>query len=415
MNLIKKINTCCFLCILFFMLFECLIGHTVLEPMIRLRTASYLFLFISTFFVFRKKLPRLCNVSFIFFVTYYVIVGVFDFFAFLNLKNINGFIVYKQMFLFLLLFYVYYFLEETSTLTYSKAKKYLVIFAGCFVVINMIGYFIDSPIWQDPRVPGRIGRGYATLDVITLTYSYIILLMDDRLRLNCKLHFVLMLLIPIGIISLASGTGMFTLGLTVVIFLLSCLRTANFYDKMKNQFLQSMIILSVLLAIGWGILLREAPIVAETLVSNVENRIGVMLEGKKYEGEINTVEWREDQYDYITKKFFTSHWDNLFGIGFSKVNFSDTRDSNSVYIENQYNLNLVTLGIVGSVLFIFSLLEICFRAYKLSANPRRFMYYVAMMIFAASCYTIVPMQTFSVLSYFSLFLAMFYRESRKYC
>lgn len=184
---------------------------------------------------------------------------------------------------------------------------------------------------------------------------------------------------------------------------------------MKNQFLQSMIILSVLLAIGWGILLREVPIVAETLVSNVENRIGVMLEGKKYEGEINTVEWREDQYDYITKKFFTSHWDNLFGIGFSKVNFSDTRDSNSVYIENQYNLNLVTLGIVGSVLFIFSLLEICFRAYKLSANPRRFMYYVAMMIFAASCYTIVPMQTFSVLSYFSLFLAMFYRESRKYC
>lgn len=411
MNIIKGINTCCFLCILFFIHFECFIGNTVFEPIIRLRTISYLCLFISTFFIFKKKLPHVSNISFRLFGYFYFIIGVINFFSFLSIENINGFIVYKQFYLFLLLFYTFYFLEDISFLTYSDVKKYLVISAGFFVVTNTICYFWnDSSIWQKPKAPGRIGRGYSTLDVISLTFSYIILLMDNNLKIPRSHCLLLMVLIPLGIILLASGTGIFTLGLTIISFIAINLLYTNFYQKARKQFYQSIIILSAFFVIGWGILLREEPAIAESLVTTMENRIGVMLEGKNYESEINTIEWREEQYDYITKKFIRSPWDYLFGVGFSKVNYSDTRNSNSIYIENQYNLNKVTLGIIGSILFILSLLEVCVRIYKLPIKPRHFMYYIAIMVFAASCYTIVPMQTFSVLSYFALFLVLLYRE-----
>lgn len=285
-------------------------------------------------------------------------------------KN-TGLVAYMQ-YLFLPL-YIYIFLNFSS-LTKKKITdylRYIVYLAVMWTFVNTFLYFFELPIWEEHQQwIGRISNGYPTVDVVCLNYTLFILLFLDNLGIGKIRRLFSTFIIIIGIISQFSGTGTAILFVMIFSFILSSLKKEK--QKLKWNFYISLVSVFLFLLTGFAYFYAQQPELTKYAMSVITKKISFFVGEDNVESEWNsfdqdTMEVREEEFEIQKRKHLTSLSNRVFGVGFKNVTTYSSFNSKDIFIEDQYGMNLVTIGYIGSflfVLFVISPLKRWIKFYK---------------------------------------------------
>ena len=371
----KKIAVICFEILLFFTFFGSILSLSILPafPGLKLfltflRYGSYFYICVLLFKEKRISSFSVLGRPFIYLFIYFLFIGLLSLPDFLT-WGVDGFKHYKQIFIFLLLFDAYYNYEK---LTGKKQKHLLsrfVFWAVLFSVVN-ISLFISAPPFVNKIYVGRFSVGYPTEESVILSMAFAVVLYSSYVyyRSNIRLLFTIVLFLQC--VLLFTGSGTVFLILILAVFPLSVIR--NLDNKIKKQirinFLKFIISILILFGIGLSYCLKYYPEIVEISLPVVENRLLTIM-GKESNSSINTntQELRNDQYLNHRNQYQRTLVSKTIGIGFGPV--SDDLDkyqysNRYIFIEDQYKMNLVTIGFIGSSLYIIVLLSFLLFPFK---------------------------------------------------
>lgn len=403
--IIRKLDSLFLYIIFFFVFFECLIGRSILASFVSIRTICYFILLLNMIFVFKRGYKISQDKSLVIFGIYYLIIGI------VHLSFLGSGVKY-YLYPFIILLFICFFrnIQIVSSLSIDKCKKTLIYIAAFFVVINIILYFIDLPIWNTTRPWGRISRGYSTVDVVTLNLTLILLLIDKTINLKYHERLILTFIITIGIIVQASGSGMIYLIIIYASTFFICFKNKKdtYFKQIKKTIGMLSIIITLFITSAFTYISINYPSVSEGFTYMISNRVLVIL-GHSDEVDDNTMEVREEQGEIANKTFIKNNTDFLFGIGFNSINFTE-KTNQTLYIEEQYALNKITIGYIGNLLFILIILYNLYKLRYLKKLHLKVMYGCFWTIFALSCKTIDPLYVFPIVIYFAFYYCLFYND-----
>lgn len=297
--------------------------------------------------------------------------------------------------------YLFTYYEEVTGKTMSSLLAFCLNVAVAHVVLNTFFYFVELPIWKTFHPYwGRISQGYPTIDVVTLSFSLAICLICNSLKWTiCKrLCYALILVVGIGL--LASGTGLVML---VVIFF-GAFFTSLAGKNSKKQFMVSVsafFIISVCFSFSIQIIKLVDSTLYEEMYLSVQNRFAILTGGKS-EMDVNTMEVREERRKRLSR-FLTSPIDKICGTGFAHVDMNPTNErnvGNAVFLEDQYSVNLLTIGYIGTVLYFGFLLIDLLACFKRKENLRG----LIIGLFLISTFTSGCLINYSIAIFTGLFL-----------
>jgi len=134
------------------------------------------------------------------------------------------------------------------------------------------------------------------------------------------------------------------------------------------------------------------------------NRLDILL-GRKSDVDINTLEVRSEQYERQRKKLIGDVTEYLFGVGaVYATSDADIIHPKKIYIESQYSLNQITLGLLGNVLMVAcfaSLLIRTMRRRDIGADVK-ITYSLFVALFATACANVCPFNCYSTIVLFAL-------------
>ena len=122
----------------------------------------------------------------------------------------------------------------------------------------------------------------------------------------------------------------------------------------KKQFMVSVsafFIISVCFSFSIQIIKLVDSTLYEEMYLSVQNRFAILTGGKS-EMDVNTMEVREERRKRLSR-FLTSPIDKICGTGFAHVDMNPTNErnvGNAVFLEDQYSVNLLTIGYIGTAL-----------------------------------------------------------------
>ena len=349
------------------------------------KAVIFVLLIISFFNKNKVHYPRNINIlSISLFYIYLLIAGIatlsppFD-------KTNEGFTMYMQYMY--LPFYIYIFLnfDATTGKTYYQYFRYLINVACVFVLLNLFLYFYEIPIWEEFRPWfGRISNGYPTTDVVCLSYSLLILIFDENLRLSKFRRMLSTIIVVSGIIMQVSGTGIFLMAIIILVFIYCQFKKGS--DVLRKNMRNSFVFILVLLSIGFSILYKNEPQIANSALSLVTNKISYFIGDEKIQTEwegisfdSDTMEFREDEFKESSKLLKTP-LDYLTGIGFQKVSTSYKYwKPGTMYVESQYDCNLITIGYLGSLLFVLFIISPLKKWYMLRSEMNVHLFYMGVL------------------------------------
>lgn len=418
-----RLNYFLFQIIGFFIFFGAIIGKSIFAPAAILRVLAFSALFVICL-IHRKKLrcfPKtISKYSAITFYLFFVLIGFFSLDALIDSENEGG-RIYRQYFFFLVFIYEFVNFTKLTGKPISDFLHFLVKIAVTWVIINTLLYFVELPIWENFRNwPGRISNGYPTVDVICLCFALIIVLFVEKLGTSKWKRLICTFIIIAGIISQFSGTGTVALITILITFSIVTLISNDLSGDLKQNFFLSIFAFILFVMTGFGYFYTKEPELTETALSLITKKAEYFI-GDEYElPEWGTKQWgdtaemREEQFASNMKRL-RSVADHLLGIGFNDVTMDNGGASkrNGVFIEDQYSLNYISIGYIGSILFLifvcapvvdwmkFNLTRRCFAGAAFGA--------LCTLVFLFSCRTLITMASAQVEMAYGFFYAVLLR------
>ena len=248
--------------------------------------------------------------------------------------------------------YLFTFYERITGKSFQSLITFIVKVAVAHVIINTFLYFVEIPIWKSFHPYwGRISQGYPTIDVVVLSFSLAICLMYSRLELKSATRVLFSFILVVGNILQASGTGVVML---VFIFLLAIL--LPLFQKNGKKSVRVPLVTLVIVGLSFSTASQIIKHVDESLYDSMylslQNRIAI-LTGSKSEMDIDTMDVREHRRQGI-KRFQTTIGEKVFGTGFAHIDMNPKNErllGNTIFLEDQYSINMLTIGYVGNFLF----------------------------------------------------------------
>lgn len=316
---------------------------------------------------------------------------------------------------FLIAIYLFSYFPKLTHQTYDKYILFLVKTGIVFVILNTTLYFVSIPIWTNYHMWwGRISCGYPTMDVITLSYTLLILLYYPIPKLKPLTRVFFIIIILIGCILQFTGTGIVILGLILPLTLLYYFFSPN-KRPLKREILITFGILILITGSAISFVKIQFPqeyAQGEFLILNKIN----ILTGEEDENDVNTLAIREEQFKEI-KERQNLLFEEIFGIGLGNAtNDEDKLESiqSSFMIEDQYSLVQVCYGYIGLILYILIPCSFALHVLIRKKTPMnmRCLFGGAVIIFLANSKTLIPLVLFPNYIYFPLFIVLF--KQRKY-
>lgn len=355
---------------------------------------------------------KIYNVGLLLFFTYHVIVGFCSLPFLLSFASFT--IFYKSLQILMFIYASYYFYELTGV--YIKQLFTFIVKVGIsFVFINTILYFVELPIWEIGTARkwwGRISCGYPTMDVITLSYTLIILLYFENLQIKPTRRLIYTAIIIIGILLQATGTGLITLSLIIFVTILYFLFFKSSISLKKNA--RKILFIIIIVCFSIPIVINKyAPELYEQMYVIVENKIMVLLDDDNVEDEHNTLTIRENQYTKAIKEQNTD-FKKIFGLGMSAVTYDAdlaSEDDRYIYIEDQYGINRAIYGYLGSFLYILFIIITFLEIIQIKhiKSNTKILFILSIMVFAINSKTLIPLVLFSNTIYFAILFAIMKR------
>lgn len=405
----------CFQVLIFFSFFSSILVNTNYASVFSgIRLLVFFILFIRIYFNQRRMFKfQIFGLPFIFLFAYNLFSGIYSIDGFIK-NGSEGFMYYKQFFLFSISIYMFFYFREITKLSYDKLFTYIVFMGSIFAIANILFYFYVPPFILGQTFVGRFSVGYPTVDVIPLLFSLIIAVFYPTLLVCNFIKYILIGIISIGILSQFTGSGTVLIIAVFVIYFFYLI-----VDQFKNKSLSKKFLFFVcLFFITAGVIyntVRTYPKAFEVPLSVLENRIN-SLSGKSSRYDVDTQEMRYEQYERNKKKYIVDDADYVLGVGFGNVTLDMEKVSNSgkwIFIENQYLFNMITYGIIGSILFIFFILGEFYQIFKINLNlPVKFMLFTSVVVYSVASYNICTLNIFQVFFLFSAFLG--YQNRIKY-
>jgi hypothetical protein len=362
----------------------------------------------STLLRFRIKISILGIPLAVFFL-YHLLMGLISVpqFILLNPQGVASF--YKFLQLGMLIFAFYNFQELTKK-PYELLFNYFVRIAVLFVIIGTLGYFYELPIWINFRPWfGRFSSGYPTMDVISLSYALSLLLFYDNLRLSLIKRILYTILVIIGIVLQVTGTGFISLILIICTFILYAFTKSSKQKILRlSGTLSIFIILIFALSIvnTFKVMYPEEYDQAEKIALN---KFYSFFDKNEVEESLDTNLMRQDQLEHA-KQFQENMFQKVLGIGLGRLNMDTLKDQNRnefYHIEDQYSINLIAYGYVGSLFFILFILNCLLGSIKskhVDINIR-FLLFICAIIYTINNMTLITLYLFSNTAAFALIYA----------
>lgn len=417
-----RLNYFLFQIIGFFIFFGALTGRSIFSMVGVLRVFAFLtLLFICLLhnkelrFFPKKNLSKFLTVLF---YLYFLFVGFLSIDAIIDSTNEGG-RIYRQYFFLLVFIYEFVNFKKLTNRSLCQYLYFLITMAAAWVVINFLLYFIELPIWENYRPwVGRISNGYPTVDVICLCFALVFILLIENTLFSIRKRLIISFLIIIGIISQFSGTGSVALILILLVFFLLSLFSRDIGSTLKKNFYLCVASLLIFISVGFGYFYTREPELTEAAMSLITKKLGYFL-GDDYDlPEWGTRQWgdtmemRNDQFESNIKHLRTVS-DQVIGIGFNEVTMDNGGASkrNGIFIEDQYALNYISIGNLGSLLFILFVCAPLINWIKFYRNHIAGIAFgvLCVVVFLLSCRTLITMASAQVEMFFGLIYAILLR------
>lgn len=408
---IRKIITAEFNIIIFFIFFSSLLVNTTCSSIFSIiKIGVILLLFFQTFCLYKKKISlNILGGSLTILTIYHILIGIYSIPDFLSI-GIDGFMYYKQFFLFLISIYIFTYYRELTHHEYNYLFKQFIDIACLFIVTNILFYFINPPfIINGMNFKGRISVGYPTVDVIPMIYAINILYFYPQIIKNKFKYSIYFFILTIGIISQFTGSGTILLLFSLCLFFYYTIK--HIKNKIyRNKFLLSVSFTVIIIIGSISIIKTKYADIFNVSLPIIENRINTLL-GKDSDLNIDTQEIRNNQFTETYKYFIKDDIDKLFGVGFGYVSLDLNLLDQSyipryIFIENQYGFNLLTYGIIGNILFIFFFVCTLIQIYQLKAPSNKKLFCtVGTFIYIIISKNLCTLNIFPIFTCFSIVLA----------
>lgn len=323
----------------------------------------------------------------------------------------NGFDVPKKYLFFpiLVICFCYAPLFECSvkSLLFFYARTMLF-----YSVMNVVLYFLNLPIWNSDGYWGRISVGYPTVDVVSYAIA-IAIFMFGNINKNWIGHAVASFVIALGIMSQVSGTGIVLLAMTVIFSVVlkfsnkECCVSRDLGKKIL--LLLAMMLVSV--PVGYGILYSQRPDLLHKMEMQLENRVALLMQGKDYSLDVNTMDTRKDEFKIAKTHYINDFESFAFGYGFGPLDYSYKMKNKilkkTVFLESQNHLIIFTSGVLGLIVFFLAVVE----TMKIIVRKRDWLLFVIGCFFIASFWTVNPLMSFSLVGILSIcYVRVFSKE-----
>lgn len=358
----------CYWVILFFTFFDSLLGNctftAIVSAMKLIRYICYLGILFLILQNTKGILVKKWGGGFYALFLYFLLVGILSIPGFVH-YGLGGFMHYKQFFVLLLIVNAFYYYPKLTGKTFDSLITRFVYIGSIFSIINLACFFV-RPSFVNIVFVDRFSAGYPTVDVVPLAFCLMSCLLYENLKMNKIIRLICSVILLISLLTQFSGSGTVFMILILLSVFLYCIKV--FKKKKKNVVISNfrMFLVSIFLISFSCIsyLLNEFPSVIESSLPVLENRL-LTLAGKSDESTlgINTMEMRKDQY----KKSIKYYGDNLIiGTGYGPVTIEESKRDKAeyIFIENQYTHNIIVIGYIGSILFIFFILNNTYKSFR---------------------------------------------------
>ncbi len=383
----------------------------------QLKELTTLVLFIITLIKNKFSLKlKIFNVAILLFYLYHLVLGIPSIAGGL-ITNKWSVIFYYKYFQFFMLIYAFYYFEELTNKKYLILFKRLVGLCCFFILINIVAYVVYIPVFEKFRPWfGRISTAYPTMDVITLSYSFVLFIfLHNKFGYSKVKNLVIISILILGIILQMTGTGFVIIGMLILGLFISHF---NFFkirwQSTQRLFWKSSLLGIILLSLSVLYISKAYPDVYNKVYGLGKLKIDILL-GNNIGSQANTLEYRDIQFNNAYEKFCDTSVKRMFGIGYDKINLQRVTSS-VVYIEDQYGINLVAMGYLGSFIFYLIFCVIIVEALFIKKYDFELFWIIILSlgIFIINCKTLITLYLFSNFSYFALIYAWFKKKKDSY-
>ena len=414
----RFLSNACYIVIIFFTFYDSLLVNCNYTQFVSfLKIVRYLCYFWLLFSIFangyiKKTIIWNYGGCFILLFAYMILVGLFSLKGFLD-YGIEGFMHYKQFFVFSLMFYFFYYYPQLSGKKYNGLVRKYVFFGTVFSVVNVVLFFSHPSFMQIPFFD-RFSVGYPTVDVVPQSYCLLASLFYADIGLNQLKRLVCSLVVFVAIMMQVSGSGTVFMLIIIFAFILfaSITRNNKKIFALKSNFRNFVVAISVFSFLGISFITARFPEIVEKAFPILENRLLTLI-GKNNESSlhINTFEIRNNQFKK-SKRYYEDKL--IFGTGYGPVSILDGKRQKKeyVFIENQYRHNIIVIGYVGAMLFILFVAENLLQSILCKDRLSfKIMYILSSLIFLLASNNICTLDILQSFVPFCLFWGM--RENRK--
>lgn len=361
---------------------------------------------ILAFRVFKKKyiFSVVLNSALIAFVSYHTVISLYTLLLLLFGGEIQVSFIIKP-YLWILAIYVFYYFQELTNRRYSDLLKFFVNSSVCFVFINTTFYFIPCPLIVNPNWWGRISIGYPTMDVVSLSYGLLILYFYNNLSWGYVKKIFFILILEIGIILNASGTGQVLLCLSVFFAALVGMKSKNTSKLILGSLFVTITMISSLVSY----VSYNYPQEYKNGCVLLDNKINILL-GKDVEH--NTMEIRREQFEEQVGAM--NFLEQVMGKSLINVSTGSFLNKDSYMIEDQYQLIRVCYGYIGLGLFVLLLVGYYYNIYLSDINKLdKIFFYLTLLVFMVNSKTLISLILYPNYMCFAMFYSIVKKRNHK--
>lgn len=400
-----KSNMAAFYIVVIFLFFDGIRSNVIYREYLTLIREAALF-----FLIYRviNLQPHKINLpySLRFFILDYTFVAIFSFLQLGDGPISTNFIV--KPYEFVATIYVFYNFEKLTNRTYTKLVKYILYTSIVFCVVDVMLYFIPLPIWnRESFWWGRVSCGYPTMDVVTLSYTLILLIYYPYSTITGFAKIVSIVINIVCLILNFSGTGMVLLVIIISVSLLL---------NIKNQ--NKKIIWVVL-----GLFVTGASSSLVYFRSNfgeayengtmlIQNKYDIIMGNNMSKYAHNTIELRETRFEHVKQRQNTL-MQSYVGMGLNNMSMDREtlrRNPKAYSMENQYLNLILSNGYIGLCLYIFIMMELLYITVKMKIGFNlKVMLLLSLIIWALNSYTLLTLMLFSNSVYLAFYIAAILR------
>jgi len=384
-NIWRIIYSLLLFCIVFEEMFSRMIGHLTLVKYVLL---LFILLRIN---LCKKKVNIYIPKRMLIFgclLTIYMLFSIIDFFSY----DFNGFMLWKQYLFMPLFIYVFLHSEKICKLSSKTLITKFIRYEIIYSILDVLLYFVYIPIWNSYQTYwGRIGVGYATIDVVVMAFALILLWFYEQLKVCAFFKIVGGIILWGVLLCQSSGTGLFTL---LIVFLFSIIYILGFKASKTNMiYVRKKSRIYILASFFVIAFLSYSTILWMQKNNNdmylqLENRAATLLNVSEYSSiNVNTMEVRQEQFDEAYK--YLVH-DNLlrdiFGCGYGRIKVVPNGNTNVFFLESLFYIHRIAIGWIGTFFFYGLLIWALVKAIsKQSANIGIYVYIpFAIILFGAT-------------------------------